>query len=110
MASRVTYRATTHCTGSHTDAGAKLTGLVLDARAGRYMPGPDSAAKEADKVKKRHHEFQRSLKAVDVRIPCARALAAAMPKGRIEVRRLFGPVLSLIEVVAYLHQHRRRRR
>ena len=97
------------CLQVNTDASKELTEKVLKAQGRAYQPGPDSANEDAEKAKKRHHEFQRSLVYVDVRIPYQGALADAMPKDRIEVRRLFGHVLSLIEVIAFLHQHQRRR-
>jgi hypothetical protein len=97
------------CLQVNTDAGSKLTGHILAARAKAYLPGPDSTHDDRAKVRARHHEFQQSLAYVDVRIPFAKNLATKMPKGKIEVRRVFGHLLSLIEVIAYLHQHRRGR-
>jgi hypothetical protein len=46
---------------------------------------------------------------VDVRIPYQGVLVANMPTGKIEVRRVFNHLLSLIEAIAFLHQHRRSR-
>jgi hypothetical protein len=95
------------CIQINTNAGSKLTGMVLQARAAKYLPGPNSPDDVAGGAKRRHHEFQRALQRVDVRIPFAEGLASAMPKNRIEARRVFGHVLSLIEVIAYLHQFQR---
>jgi hypothetical protein len=97
------------CLQVNTNPSTKLTRQVLRAQGQRYQPGQDAADKEAATAKQRHHEFQRALKYVDVRIPYQRTLADLMPVGKIEVRRLFNHVLALIEVIAYLHQHQRSR-
>lgn len=55
------------------------------------------------------HEFFRSLKAAPVRIPFARQLVELFPAERVRSRRDFPKLLGLIEVSAYLHQHRRNR-
>jgi hypothetical protein len=97
------------CLQISTDASKQQTRKVLVAQAVRYRPGPDSAGLKVDEVKQRHNEFQQALENVEVRIPYQEILAATMPVGKVEVRRLFGYVLGLIEVTAYLHQHQRGR-
>ena len=57
---------------------------------------------------KQWHEFLRSLEQVPVRIPFASQLADHFPV-RVQSRRDFPKLLGLIEVVAYMHQHRRGR-
>jgi hypothetical protein len=54
------------------------------------------------------HEFLRSLEQLPVRIPFAGQLADEFP-GRVQSRRDLPKLLGLIEVTAYLHQHRRGR-
>jgi hypothetical protein len=98
------------CVQIYTDAGPELTARVLEAQAREYLPTrkADSPADRA-KVRERHHAFQRSLEYVDVRIAYADVLAAAMPRERLESRRVFRQLLVLIEVIAFLHQHQRDR-
>jgi hypothetical protein len=97
------------CLQVNTDASTALTRKVLLAQAQVYAPGKDQSATAQQEVRERHWVFQRSLNYVDVRIPFSRKLAKHMPATRIEVRRIFGQVLSLIEVIAFLHQHQRPR-
>jgi hypothetical protein len=98
------------CLQVNTDPSARQTRDVLRARAEAYRPGGNSTAADRAAVRQRHHDFQRSLADCEVRIPYAGALSEAMPTGRIEVRRVFGHVLTLIEAVAYLHQRHRGRK
>jgi hypothetical protein len=58
---------------------------------------------------KRHHDYQRSLRYVDVRFPFAKALAEALPRENVSTRRTIRMVLTVVEVIAYLHQHTRGR-
>ncbi len=55
------------------------------------------------------HEFSRSLQQKPVRIPFASQLALEFPGNLIRSRRDFPKLLGLIEVSAFLHQHRRTR-
>jgi hypothetical protein len=97
------------CLQIDTNPSAKLTERVLKAQGERYRPGPDSPNDDRDAAIKRHYEFQASLEYVDVRIPYYQVLCDKMPSGKIEVRRIFGHVLSLIEVICFIHQHSRPR-
>lgn len=57
----------------------------------------------------RHHGAQRLLERLPVVIPFAPKIVAAVPADRIEARRAVGHVLHLVQAVALLHQHQRRR-
>jgi hypothetical protein len=97
------------CLQLETNAGTMLTRRVLEASAAEYLPGVNPAAgSDAKAAARRHHEFQRALEYADVRIPYTAALQAAMP-AKIEARRAFRQVLSLIEAIAFVHQFHRGR-
>jgi hypothetical protein len=55
------------------------------------------------------HELIRSLASAQVRIPFAPQLASHFPPDHVRSRRDFPKLLSLIEAIAYLHQHHRAR-
>ncbi|MFO0845861.1 MAG: hypothetical protein U0797_26345 [Gemmataceae bacterium] len=92
------------CVQLYVDDSEEQTRRVLQAVAARHQPGekPDRQA-----IKEKHWGFQRWLRAVDVAIPFADCLAAAMPTSKVRVRRVFGQLLGLIQVVAFLHQAQR---
>jgi hypothetical protein len=96
------------CLQIEADDTPEQTQAVVDTIFSRYDPGAKDFAEQVEQVKHKHHLFQRSLQPVDVRIPYATALADLIPTARVEMRRISGYVLSLIEVIAYLHQHQRR--
>lgn len=56
-----------------------------------------------------HHTVQRLLKPHTVTIPFADKLTNCIPADRVEVRRVFRQLLSLIEAVTLLHQYQRRK-
>jgi hypothetical protein len=75
------------------------------SRAPGGTAGPDVGA-----IIKRHHEFQTRLQAEGappIEVPFAPALAEAMPAGRVECRRAFAQVLTVIKAVVLLNRHRR---
>jgi hypothetical protein len=95
------------CLQIETDDSKKLTRKVVQALGGRYEPGPEKSLEDIQKIKEEHREFQKALKYVDVRIPYQAVLADKIPVERIEMRRIFNHVLTLIEVITYLHQFQR---
>ena len=60
-----------------------------------------------DSVIALHHAAQRLLEAGDVVVPFAGTLAKGFPVHRLEVRRTFTHLLSLVKAVALLHQYQR---
>ncbi len=90
-----------------TDESQEQTKAVVQelARAASAQGGTDTP----DSVIALHHAAQRLLEPRDVRIPFAADLAAAFPADKLEVRRTFGHLLSLIKAVALLHQYQRDR-
>jgi len=63
----------------------------------------------ADSTIALHHTAQRLLQSIGVVIPFANKLRDCLPIERIEVRRTFGHLISLIQAVALLHQFQRER-
>jgi len=56
-----------------------------------------------------HHAAQRLLEPLHVTVPFARALRDSLPAERVEARRTFGHLMSLIQAVALLFQKQRDR-
>jgi len=70
------------------------------------VPGdPD----KLDSVIALHHAAQRLLEPLGVAVPFAKELKGYLPVERVEIRRTFGHLVSLIQAVALLHQFQRTR-
>jgi hypothetical protein len=95
------------CLQINTSADVELTRRILRAQSANYMPGQDNGQERKENIRRQHHIFQQMLQCVDVRIPYAKILADKVPTGQIEIRRIFGQMLSLIDVIAWLHQFQR---
>ncbi|HEY7428851.1 MAG TPA: hypothetical protein VH682_31765 [Gemmataceae bacterium] len=95
------------CLQINTSADVELTRRILKAQSANYMPGQDSAQERKEIIRREHHIFQQRLQCVAVRIPYAEILADKVPTGQIEIRRIFGQMLSLIGVIAWIHQFQR---
>jgi hypothetical protein len=67
------------------------------------------ALRRPDDLLESWHELLRSLTATQVRIPFAPQLARHFPPDHVRSRRDFPKLLSLIEAIAFLHQHHRAR-
>ena len=68
-----------------------------------------TGAHDVAAVLQRHHALQRMLKPCPVVIPFACRLAELFPTNRVEARRAFGHLLSMIEALTHLHQRQRTR-
>lgn len=86
-----------------TDESVEQTRRVVDAIAASAV-GSRSGANDIIAV---HHAAQRLLKRVNVVVPFARELAAAMPVERPEARRAINHILSVIRAVVVLYQRQR---
>ncbi len=117
----VSYSATTtcdyvfkenlnRCLQVYANDGRELTDRVLAEMVERSAPGGRKLVEARKWAVESHQAFQDSLKMVGVVIPkiIGTQLRLAMPKDKVEVRRLFGNFLSLVKAVAFLHQHQRR--
>jgi hypothetical protein len=85
---------------------AQTKSIIDEIAMSASVPGdPDTP----DSILALHHAAQRLLRPLDVVIPFTLQLKDCLPLERIEVRRTFGHLMSLIRAVALLFQEQRRR-
>jgi len=85
--------------------GIEQSKAIIDAIA--LSACQPSTPDKADSILALHHTAQRLLKPYDVLVPFAPDLRGCLPAERVEVRRTFGHLISLIQAVALLHQFQR---
>lgn len=87
------------------DEGIEQTKAIIDsiAQSVSESGNPDTP----DSIIALHHTAQRLLKCNNVDIPFAKQLKCCLPMERVEVRRTFGHLISLIQAVALLYQYQR---
>jgi hypothetical protein len=90
-----------------TDEQQEQTRKVIDKAAQRRSG--QAAAVDTEAICRLHQTLQRLLRRVEVVIPFAPKLAKKFPSQRVEARRAFPHLLSLIEASALLHQYQRER-
>lgn len=89
---------------SSDESGAQTKSIIHEIARSASAPGdPDTP----DSILALHHAAQRLLRPLDVVIPFALQLKDCLPLERIEVRRTFGHLMSLIRAVALLFQMQR---
>jgi hypothetical protein len=89
----------------YTDEQPEQTRRVLSTLAERAAD--PSAASAAGRVQLVHHAAQRLLERREVVIPYAPRIAAKLSADRVEARRAFAAVLSMIEALCLLYQFQR---
>jgi hypothetical protein len=89
-----------------TDERLEQTRRILD-RLGRDHAG-GARTDASERVVLVHHALQRLLRRREVVIPYAPRLAELMPAQRVEARRAFPHLLSMVRAGALLHQYRRK--
>lgn len=88
----------------HTDDSPEQTRRIIESMAERAADGLGAPrASERQAVIDRHRTIQRLLRPARVVIPYAEHLM--LPGDRIDDRRTFGHVISMIEVIALLRSH-----
>jgi hypothetical protein len=92
------------CLLLQTDECEVQTRRILTELAGRHS-APRTG--DHDRTRQIHHAIQRTLPSVEVRVPYADRIAERFDCNRVEVRRAFPQLLSLIQASALLH-HRQR--
>jgi hypothetical protein len=92
----------------YTDERPEQTRRIITALANRSM-GQAICGRDAAHIQLVHHAAQRLLECLQVCIPFAQTLGKALPEQRIEVRRAFGSLLSMIHASVLLHQFQRER-
>jgi hypothetical protein len=93
------------CLSLFTDEREQQTQAILD-RLGQDRAG-GAHHNVVDRIILMHHAMQRMLRRREIVIPYAPRLAELLPAQRVEARRAFPHLLSMIEASAFLHQYRR---
>jgi hypothetical protein len=86
------------------DETPEQTRRILSTLAGVFARG---AAVDRQRIIDRHHAMQRMLQPFAVLVPYAERLADAMGSYRVEARRAYPQVVSMIQASALLHQRQR---
>jgi hypothetical protein len=86
------------------DETPEQTRRILSTLAGVYAHG---AAVDRRQIIDRHHALQRMLQPFAVLVPYAERLADAMGNYRVEARRAYPQLVSMIQASAVLHQRQR---
>jgi hypothetical protein len=105
--SQLNYENSTRCFEVHLDESEEQTRRIQECQRRRREPQVRDHHRVEEAIRRRHHHAQRLLEPVRVFLPYARFLN--FPTRWLRTRRDNERFLSLIEVVAFLHQHQRRR-
>jgi hypothetical protein len=96
------------CLIVNTDERQEQTERIIKTLAACYGGnGTDPAQKDA--LVRRHHHLQRRLEAAPVVIPFAELVGERFGVRRVEARRAYPQVMNMVQALALLHQHQRRR-
>jgi hypothetical protein len=93
------------CLTLYTDERQEQTRKIITKLAERYSQGESGT--EAARILQRHHALQRMLKSFLVVIPYAGRLGELFSHHRVEGRRAFPQLMSMIEAITLLHQRQR---
>ncbi|MEN6405266.1 MAG: hypothetical protein ABFC77_02220 [Thermoguttaceae bacterium] len=92
------------CILLNSDETPEQTRRILSTLAGVYAHG---TAGDRQRIIDRHHALQRMLQPFAVLVPYAERLADAIGSYRVEARRAYPQVVSMIQASALLHQRQR---
>jgi hypothetical protein len=90
----------------YTDERPEQTRRIITATANRYT-GQPQGGRDPERTRLVHQAAQRLLERREVVVPFAPRLAAELREDRVEVRRAFPHLLSIIQASALLHQFQR---
>ncbi len=90
-----------------TDEREEQTRNIVSTLAQRYA-GQTSGV-DGDRIIQRHFALQRMLEKLQVVVPFAQRLGELFASDRVEARRAFPQLISMIQAAALLHQYQRRR-
>lgn len=93
------------CVMLQTDERHEQTVRIMLKRAERFQ-GMRKAG-DVERTRIRHHALQRLLERRPVIIPVAVRVALQFPGNRMEMRRAFGHLMSMVQASALLHQFQR---
>jgi hypothetical protein len=92
-----------------TDERQEQTERVINTLADNYAAIDIEVGESISRAMQVHHALQRMLKRVQVVVPFAPKLAKLLPTHRVEIRRGFPHLVSLMQTSALLHQYQRSR-
>jgi hypothetical protein len=90
----------------YTDERPEQTRRIVMAMADAYV-GQAPGERDHARVREVHHTAQRMLERREVLIPFAAQVGAKLPAERVEVRRAFPALMSMVQASALLHQFQR---
>jgi hypothetical protein len=94
------------CILFHTDEQPKQTRKILTKLAAGY--GRATIQADTDLIIQRHHALQRMLKQMPAVIPYADRLGELFTSERVEVRRAFPQLMSMVQAIVLLYQRQRK--
>lgn len=89
----------------NTDERVRQTQRVIDQLGRTYSTS--NGQMEGERVLTKHHAAQRMLRQYNVVFPFANQLSRRFPTDRVEARRAFPQLMSMIQAVCLLHQFQR---
>jgi hypothetical protein len=93
------------CLLLHTDERPEQTKRIVRQLAAAYSN--TNSTKATQQIILRHHALQRMLQPLPVVVPYAGPLSEMIPSERVEARRAFPHLMSMIQAVTLLHQRQR---
>jgi len=94
------------CLPLYTDERPEQTRRIITAMAGAYG-GESGGGRDPARLRQVHHAAQRMLERRSVVIPFASRIGARLPQERVEIRRAFPALMSMVQAAALLHQFQR---
>src|SRR3990172_8728389 len=88
-------------TDERTEQTRRIIGKLADGYCG------DESGTQAERIVLRHHALQRLVQPFGIVIPYSYRLGELIEAKRVEVRRAFPHVMSLVQASALLHQRQR---
>jgi hypothetical protein len=104
---RVFEEDANRCLTVFTDERAEQTECIVKKQAQHY--GGNGACSGKKFIIERHYAIQRLIQPCEVAIPYAARLADLLDYKRVELRRGFPQIMSMIQAIALLHQWQRER-
>jgi hypothetical protein len=95
----------TRCLMLHTDEQPQQTRRIVQKLAAAYSGATGET--HTDRLIQRHHALQRMLERPPVVIPYAERLGELFTSDRVEVRRAFPQLMSMVQAVTLLYQRQR---
>jgi hypothetical protein len=95
------------CLTLYTDERPEQTRRIIQTLAVHYEG--HSVLADTKRIIEKHHAMQRLLQSYPVVIPYAGRLGELLDDQRVEMRRAFPQIISMVQAVALLHQYQRDR-